>query len=188
MCEALPGAPSHVGVSIYEPPFKVPFHVFCSLFPVAPTSATLFSLAHVLVHVPNCVFSTLPSWLVPVTSGTTCTGLHTLIRMPVLCVVFRLETGGEHPFAAPIFTIWPDLYPLLDQPLCFSPVYFLYLHPVNCVRRLQQLSWSLTHMYLIRTCHTVHMLQCLGFSDLHLSFQHQYNIFTLLSALAPRCL
>jgi hypothetical protein len=25
--------------------------------------------------------------------------------MPVLCVVFRLETGGEHPFAAPIFII-----------------------------------------------------------------------------------
>ena len=39
--------------------------------------------------------------LVPVTSGTTCTGLHTPIRMPVLCVVFRLETGGEHPFAVP---------------------------------------------------------------------------------------
>ena len=50
-----------------------------------------------------------------------------------------------------ITAFWPDLYPLLDQPLCFSPVYFLYLHPVNCVRRLQQLSWSLTHMYLIRT-------------------------------------
>ena len=163
MCEALPGAPSHVGVSIYEPPFKVPFHVFCSLFPVAPT-ATLFSLVFWSTSPTAC--SAL--WLVPVTSGTTCKGLHTLIRMPVLCVVFRLETGGEHPFAAPIFTIWPDLYPLLDQPLCFSPVYFLYLHPVNCVRRLQQLSWSLTHMYLIRTCHTVHMLQCLGFSDLHL--------------------
>ena len=43
---------------------------------------------------------------VPVTSGTTCTGLHTLIRMPVLFVVFRLETGGEHPFAVPYKIFW----------------------------------------------------------------------------------
>ena len=28
-----------------------------------------------------------------------------IVYMPVLCVVFRLETGGEHPLAAPIFTI-----------------------------------------------------------------------------------
>ena len=46
-------------------------------------------------------------------SGTTCTGLHTPIRMPVLCVVFRLETGGEHPFAVP-YPFGPDLFPLLD--------------------------------------------------------------------------
>ena len=125
------------------------WHMCTCILNLNPTNSTEHLVHHGRdVNTTSIDVSTCSAlWLVPVTSGTTCTGLHTLIRMPVLCVVFRLETGGEHPFAAPIFTIWPDLYPLLDQPLCFSPVYFLYLHPVNCVRRLQQPSWSLTHMY-----------------------------------------
>ena len=101
---------AHRELYIYDPPFWFPFMWFV-LFSVAFT-ATFFCC---LVHAANKCST---FWLVPVTSGTTCAGFHTLIRMSVLCVVFRLETGGEHPFAAPIFNILAWFVPPFLTNLC----------------------------------------------------------------------
>ena len=48
--------------------------------------------------------------------------------------MFWLETGGEHPFAVPIFIILARFVPPSDRLPRFSPVCFLYLHQVNLVR------------------------------------------------------
>ena len=87
--QTCPGVPckiqAHRDLYIHEPPFLVPPHVIGTyiFLDVAFTAATFYCC---LVHAAATCYT---FWLVPVTSGTTCTGLHTLIRTPVIvCGVF----------------------------------------------------------------------------------------------------